>query len=113
MRGHRALRSRIRKLEARQALADAPTPEEVLAAWDRVAERARAKLCGEPVDAEAASRDEDLLERAGYTDEALEAEAEEARQKLLSLRPEPRTPERPAPGFLLLSRGGAPLCADD
>jgi hypothetical protein len=87
MRGHRALRNRIRKLEARQALADAPTPEEVLAAWDRVTERARATLVGEPVDSEAASRDRDLLERAGYTDEALEADAGWTRAKLLSLRP--------------------------
>jgi hypothetical protein len=80
----RGLRRRIERLEAK--LDRGPTFEEVLAAWGRVGERVRRKLRGEGlVDREEASRDEALLNRAGFTDDALQNDAERSRAKLRGL----------------------------
>lgn len=73
---------RLRRLEDR--FRDrGPSLEEVEAAFQRLAESARARLHGKPMDAEQARRDEENIKRwkkASGVD--LEADAERAREKL-------------------------------
>jgi len=58
----RRVNDRLRRLE--QRFRDrGPSPEELSAAWGRVAERARAKLRGEGVDEGHRARDRDTVRR--------------------------------------------------
>lgn len=69
-----------------------PTLEEVEAAFQRLADSARAKLAGKPVDADQNQRDRhiiDLWERI-LSGVDLETEAERARQKLSEAATTPR-----------------------
>ena len=79
------IRDRLRRLEERFR-ERGPTLEEVQSAWGRIAASARAKLSGEPPDAEQHLRDRDTVERRARAEGAdLDGEAERVRQKLVEV----------------------------
>ena len=84
------IRDRLRRLEDRFQ-ARGPALEDVSDAFARIAENARAKLYGKPVDEEQRARDRDIIERWERSSGVdLETEAERARQKLLEVGTTPR-----------------------
>ena len=84
------IRDRLRRLEDR--FRDrGPSPDEVNAVFSRLAEAARARLYGEPVDEDQRTRDRDTVEHWQQAEGIdLRTEAERARQKLLEAGATPR-----------------------
>jgi hypothetical protein len=80
------IRDRLRRLEDR--FGDrGPYPEEVSAAFARIAKNAKARLRGESIDKEHIARDNDIISQWRHAEEIdLQVEAERARHNLLNVR---------------------------